>query len=75
MTLESGFRRIVIVLSIGLFLWGTYLVALLATDAIRYESRDWAMLSVVIAVGLIVLLWVLFYAVRWIARGFTRPSS
>jgi hypothetical protein len=49
--LERGFRRIVIVLSIGLFLWGTYAVALLATDAIRFENRDCAMLSVGIAVG------------------------
>ena len=75
MALERGFRRIVIVLSVGLILCGTYVVALLTTDAIRHESRDWAMLLVVIAVGLIVLLWVLFYAVRWIARGFARPSS
>jgi len=72
MALERGFRRIVILLSIGLFVWGAYLVALVATDAIRHESRAWAMNSAAIAVGLIVLLWVLFYMVRWIVRGFAR---
>jgi hypothetical protein len=64
-SVECGFRRIVWLLSICGFIFGT--VALIA----EWRPEEWGLL-----VGFLAVLtfgpWVIFYAVRWVAVGFRR---
>jgi hypothetical protein len=67
---EDGFKRIVIVLTffitpVGLFLFSTGLYR----D--RKESTDLGIFSLVF----VALLWVIFYAVIWIVKGFNNDDK
>jgi len=65
MSLERGFRRLVVVLSIAVLAVGV---------ALGLVVGSWPILIGGAGV-LIVLLWLVFYAVRWVTTGFTSGGA
>ena len=65
MTLERGFRRLVVIVSITVLAVGVAL-GLVVGSLLTFIG---------VAGALVVLLWLIFYAVRWVVAGFTSGGA